>query len=337
MKKLSFLLAVCLISGCATSVKINVTKPAEVNMAGARTIAIMDVNYSESGVIDLGKLFKQPLTTIFFGDSEKDRINNEVVKYTTSSLTMSLLNTGYFTVVSSKDLSGYFDESKEVSPVTIGIQSGAEAIIVGDITRMDYEDRTYYQTVSVYNSDDEEYEEREVQYIDREVEFSFSYRVIDTENGAIIASRSFTERREDSQPSHDKYYMKSEVNLFQECVDEIMGSIVKQLAPYMVTEYRYLLKDESKSEELKRAVKFVEGGLYQEAYEIFFNNWNNTMNPSAGYNAAIMNEALGRIQEATDLMKDVAVKTDNKDAMKEHQRLKVVLKEQEEVKRQLQD
>lgn len=337
MKRIITILTALLITGCATSVPINVTKPAEVNMAGARTIAVMDVNYSESGVIDLGRLFSQPLTTIFFGDSEKERINNDVIKYTTSSLTMSLLNTGYFTIVSSKELSQYFNDTGDVNPVSIGVKSGADAIIVGDITRMDYEDRTYFQKVSIYNNTEEEYEERDIEYIDREVEFSLSYRVIDTGTGAILASRSFTEQRKDSQPIHDKYYLKSQVSLFQECVDDIMIDIARQLAPYVVTEYRYLLKDESKSDELKRAVKFVEGGLYQEAYEIYINNWNSSLNPSAGYNAAIMHEALGRIEEAADLMKEVAVKTGNKESMNEHQRLLKVLKEQEELKKQLQE
>ncbi len=327
MKKVLCLLSVFLFFGCATSIRINVTKPAEVNMAGARKIAVLDVNYSETGVVDLGSIFNKPLISILFGNSEQERINQDVIKYTTNNLTMSLLNTGYFTIVGARELSEYFAEGKDINPLSIGSESGAEAIIVSDITQMDYNDETYDRVESVWDSSIEDYRDQTVYYLRRNVEFSFSYRVLDTKNGSLLASRQFRETESHEVKYDDKHNVRSQVDLFQTCVDRIMPNIAKQLAPYVVAEYRYLMKDETKDPAMERADELVQGSLYKEAFDIFIDIWGKTQNPAAGYNAAIMQEAMGLAQEAYDLMKEVGVKTGSKEAMREYQRLETVLQE----------
>ncbi|MCP4159786.1 MAG: hypothetical protein GY760_06910 [Deltaproteobacteria bacterium] len=337
MKKVLCLLSVFLFFGCATSIRINVTKPAEVNMAGARKIAVLDVNYSESGVIDLGSLFDKPLISILFGNSHREQINQDVTKYTTNNITMSLLNTGYFTIVGARELSEYFGEGKDINPLSIGSKSGAEAIIVSDITLMDYNDDDFYEKEQVYNSVTETTDEVSVRYFKRTVEFSLSYRVLNTKNGNLLASRQFNESQFHKVKYENKDNIKSEVSLFQTCVDNIMPLIAKQLAPYVVAEYRYLLKDETKDPAMERADELVQGSLYKEAFDIFIDIWGKNQNPAAGYNAAIMQEAMGLAQEAHDLMKEVGVKTGSKEAMREHQRLKTVLQEIAEVEAQMKE
>lgn len=350
MKKFLILFSTIAFMGCATAIKIEVTKPAEINMSGARTIAVLNVHYSDKGSLDLGEIFNKPLVSALFGDSEKEQVIQDVISYTTSAMTISLLDTGYFTIVSGKELSEYFSQGQEINALSIGAESGAEAIIVPEFTQLRYDEDFITKTESVWDAEQDDYVNIEVPYGRRTAEFIFFYRVIDTETGEIIASKRFWQTKTDEQKveyiaqitlmgmgKKAEYLgeIKSFNTLFRDGVDEVLSEVVKQLAPYTVIESRYLQKDETDSSEMERADTLVKGAMYEEAYEIFITEWEQYNNPAGGFNAAIMLEALGNADAAANLMKEVASKSGNSDAMKEYQRLLEVLEEQKELEAQM--
>lgn len=197
---------ILILMGCATTVQIEVLKPAEVNMAGARTIAVMDVNYSSGGVSDLNSLFAGALQKVFFGETEEQRHARILTEYTTNKLTGDLLGTGYFTIVGTQDISRAYggSDAPSVDPMGIGERVGAQAIIIGDITLLDYDDEYFTKTEYVYSDATQQSEPKEVQWVRRDAELNFSYRVVETKEGRLLTTQNFSETGSDEKSAVER-------------------------------------------------------------------------------------------------------------------------------------
>lgn len=333
MYKIFSLLLALTLTGCATTVKFDVIKPSEVNMSSSRTLIMEEIGYEDDKT---GNIFNI-ITTILDPSSyisNRDKIERRVLDYAEFKLEKTLMDTNYFTVVNEQEaIPGYrnLDKASQVKSLR---DFGVQGIFKADITSLDIQGNEEIRTESVYNSDTEEYEDIRVKFYSYEVYFSLVFKVISTENGATIATGSYSETAYEEQLYNDRYQINI-TSLFEDCIDKIMVQLSRQIAPYRVSEIRYLIKDETKDPELKRANELVKKGGYKEAYKIYINNWKSTNNPAAGYNGAILLEAEGDITGAITLMEDVYNTTGNSKAASDLRRLKRVLSDNEELEKQM--
>ena len=92
--------------GCSTSIPVTVTKPAEINMSGNRVIAVLDFRYPVKDKTITGKdLLEWAISKLTGIDLLKEMsVEQKVADHTTSQVIMTLLNTGYFQLVSPQEV-----------------------------------------------------------------------------------------------------------------------------------------------------------------------------------------------------------------------------------------
>lgn len=311
--------------GCATSVAVRITKPAEVNMSGARNIALFDFSYPRKGfqLNNQNDIIEFLFAQAFDQEVPEDSLEKQMADYTSSKLVSALVNTDYFTVLSPKDVTQAMigADNPDLGVTDIGLLLGAEAVIVGSIDRMDSQETEYINTVMVYNKITKKYVEVEKDWIERNVVISVTYRVIDVNDGRMYASKTLEQRRSDDTELENELQLQSYELMYKSGVDSIIKLIARQIAPYEVTERRYLKKDKMKDDRMKQADEFVKGGIYEKAFNIFMTIWEDSSNPAAGYNAAIMMEVMGDIDGAIAMMETVMDSYPEQDIMSEYNRL----------------
>jgi len=328
--------ALALTAACATTVRLEVLKPAEIDMGDARTVAVMDYSASESGTSSLDDFFVDLFVKALGGETEAEARARNIARYATNTMIAELLDTGYFTVVSSQDVRNAFSGRKgRLGPGDIGERFGAKAVIVGDIARMSADLDRFSRREKVYDERLQKKVKVEVPWVRLKTELLLSYRVIETGSGTIIATRKFRERREAEQPADRKADLPDPDDMYREMIDGIMAQAARQLAPHVEIQTRSLMGDQQKDPRMKQADDLVKNGFLEQARDMFREIWSATGNVAAGYNGAIMCEALGDINEAVDLMGDVVDASQDETVFREYQRLQAVRDERRRAENQL--
>ena len=335
-------LLVILFAGCATSISVMVTKPAEVNMAGARKVALFDFTVPERGrELSLDELWDRALRRSLRRDlRERDRIEEGIAGFATDSLLDILLDTEYFEIISPTDVSRaieYYDIN-EVDPIMLGSLLGAEAIIMGDITGMK-EDLSNFVRIEKYVDEETETEyEIEVPWVKREVSMLLTYRVINTSTDKLMATRTFNESRFHEVKKDNVNNLRDAEDMYRDILKRVLPQIARQIAPYKAREYRVMMNDQSKPKNprMKDADVYVKGGVYDKALELYLEIWHGTGNPAAGVNAAILYEVTGNVDEAINVIEQVLEVSAEKKVMQEYNRLKQVREDLKRLEEQMQ-
>lgn len=327
MKKVLVLIIVLICFGCATPIYVEVNKPSEVDMTGARNLVIEDAKYIEdevglgdifNGIIMIGSAINSEETGPYLYRHEA-KVREKVINYTSSRIKQAFKNTSYFTL---HDESSQYSDNTEV-----------QALFKSNLKNIKIDAEKYYEDVTVYNEETEDEETIQELYCKYRISYQYKYRVVSIVDKSTITSGTYNK----SDEITSKYNERGSIDLisiFKGYVNSISKDITKKLAPYVVAETRYLLKDKAKDPELKEANSLAYDQYYKESFDIYYDNWKRTHNPAAGYNAAILYEALGNIEQAVELMKEVVSVTNNEDAVKEYSRLKMSLNESNVVKKQ---
>ncbi len=331
-------IAAALFSSCATSIPVEVMKPAEINMSGARTVAVLDFDYPRqyrgSGMFEmLGIRIRGTMV------SGRDSLERELASYATSRLISALFENDYFTVVDSGFVASrlsHYDGSGELSAVEIGRSSSAQAIIIGEITKAERELKVEVVKERVKDPDTGEYVDVYESYTTATDKVGLQYRVVDAATGVIIATRSFERSASDRAKTSERNRIPSAESVMKGIIDSWIPKIQRQIAPYRITEYRTLASDKTKDPEMKAADELARSGAYDAALNRFLGIYNATRNPAAGINAAIMMDVTGRIDDAISMMAAVLEDTGDKAASRELSRLKQTKRDMEEVAEQMQ-
>lgn len=320
MKKFVSLIYILLTLGCATEVTVNVTKPSSVDMSSYRNLAILDVTYSEKKKVSIGDVLKQPIKALF-GKEDHRMMSDYITKYTTESLFRSLSRNNYFYINRFSALDSIKDDN---------IQS----IIQLEYSKINFYDELFYDSVPTIDPITQEYTEEEIQYIKREVEYTFTYKVIDFKANNVITTGTLSDIKADIREIENKYKLKSLKELFENSIDNQTIKISRELSPYTIIERREILSDIT-NRKLKEANKLVKQSKYDEAYLLYIKEWETNNSFKAGYNAAIILEILGNLPGAVKLMKEVVVKTGHDKAIYDYSRLNRTLEDQTRIKKQL--
>ncbi|MBN1412298.1 MAG: hypothetical protein JW969_15740 [Spirochaetales bacterium] len=337
---LLLIIVIILVAGCSTSVRMVVMRPAEVNMAGAKRIAIMDFGYppEQGKTLSYKELWNLLiLQSMGVNPSKKQSIQERIAKYATDKVITVLKQTDYFDVISPISVSQAIQDSgmSAPNPIEIGQMVDAQAIIVGDITRCDVDIETSSKKFTKKDPDTEEEYVEFVDYVKRTLSIQLTYRAVNTTTGEIMATKTFKDSNVKEIEQDKKKNLPDQEEVLQEMVNKMMPKIARQIAPYKIVVYRTLMSDETKNPDMEKADEFVKNNIFDNALKIYLDVWKTTQNPAAGVNASIMYEALGDLDGAIQMAKEVVDATANPTAMREYNRLQKEKKLQEEVSEQM--
>lgn len=337
-------IAVCVIGalvlflGCATSVPVTVSKPAEVNMSSMRKIAVLDFTVTQERYeLSVENLIEDALEELLDMSVGERAVEREMEEYTTERFILGLVQTNYFHVVGASEVRRSIDPTSTSSGSVqeIGKKVAAQGIVTGEIYRMTAEDEEFTRTEWVTDRETETMYHIDTHWIRRRAVLGLTYHVFNTESGALFASRSFEASLQDEQETDNEEFLREPVEMYREIVDSIIPQMTRQLAPYTVRESRKLMKDKSKDPFMESARQYAKNGVYDRALQLYLEAWDSSRNPAAGFNGAIMYEVTGDIDAAVSLMKMVVDRYPEKRIIREYNRLLEVREEQERLAEQL--
>lgn len=314
------LMILLVLGGCATSIAFDVVKPAEINMAEYSHLAIFDIEPYEFSFLDLagtvvldlilGKDIDRPTGYTLF--LEKD-ISNKFER----QLIYSLQKADYFTLIPPSQLRPYknVNSSGAYSNDILINNLNVTASLIGTI-----EDLRFYEDIFETETNVDDGLGNIVTVITesflQEVSMEFSYSILDLRTNQIIATRYERGERRLVTPIEDKETFRPPklYDLYELIITDISSRIRYQLAPRIEREYRYLEKDETRNMVMETADQLVKDRNYDQALSLYLEIWHSSRNYAAGYNAAVLYEVMGQLQQAVSFMQDVANRTKNPDA-----------------------
>lgn len=326
-----FCLLAVLVS-CGTSVAVETLVPAEVSLGKGETIAVAKPTVNLSKFI----FSSSPVS-----DSHPDRLErflNGAGSSTYSSLSQYVakeiekgLSGGLFKVIDSDTTQAYskIASSQKKTAREVFLENGIDFVLTTEITDATYNSwiereetaekdkvttRFYLNQYATFTCVCmvQNVKTRAIAdvytYSCRVPQFGTSYR---TEVGRIV-------RNSDGEPEFtvsSSLLIDDALDLLKECADDLQGNIRNRLLPHYKTTYVDLKKDETKNKVLSNAYKLADKGNYQEALYLFENNYRETGYEVSGYNAAAIYYALGQVEQAKTLARDVFRKTGMADAV----------------------
>ncbi|MCR4579209.1 MAG: hypothetical protein K5681_02560 [Treponema sp.] len=307
---LSFIiLSLFVLLSCATTVTVNVTRPAKLDLNGAKTISVLPFTpsdyYSASDsstniVIVIADFFRM------FDRSRPDE--RRCLNYLHDEIESGLMTSPYVDVISSSAVQAAI---KNGSPIP------ADVYLTGQVVYFDIDDEKEIVKKKV---EEEEEDDDDIvslssskstkyiieEYYVRHVKMEIKYQVVDSKTNRIVASDKASIRDYSS-----RYERKSQLPEAYDLLDyelrSLANKILRDIQPYVVRKSIKLMKDKSKMPAIKAADDLAKKGFLKESYESFIKIYRDTNMLVAGYNAAMLLEAQGKLTEAESLMKEVYV------------------------------
>lgn len=274
-----------LLTSCATSVSFPVERPAEIDSRGATSIAILPFSSGNMGRFHYN-----------FGTDTKI-----IANYIQEQFQNRILRSGFFTLVSSQGL-----------PNKSGLSSSfSDLRIQGNI----YNFSNMVKKIPVETED----KKKKLYLYKREVTLSVKYEVVYSQTNEILYSTTQHIEEESSEYANLRE-VPSGFSLISSDLSSRINTIAKKLMPYTTTRHLSLLKYKTKDPEIKEdmdtAHKLTKQGLYPLAQSAFMNMYQQQGIFEAGYNAALLLEVTGQLNEAEELMGQLFVATNNPKAEK---------------------
>lgn len=337
MRKTLFgiLSVICLLTvlvSCGTSVAVETLVPAEVSLGKGETIAVAKPTVNLSKFI----FSSSPVS-----DSHPDKLER-FLNGTSSSTYASLSNYvakqiekgltgGLFKVVDAETTQAYskIATSQKKTAREVFLENNIDFVLTTEIT-----DATYNSWIE--REDVVEKDKVSTRfYLNQYATFTCVCMVQDVRTMAIAdvytyscrvpgyGSSNRTEvgrivRTDDGEPEFtvsSSMLVDDALDLLKECAGDLQENIRNRLLPHYKTTFVDLKKDETKDKVLSNAYKLADKGNYEEALYLFENNYRQTGYEVAGYNAAAIYYALGQVEQAKNLAREVFRKTGLADAV----------------------
>ena len=278
-------LALFVLISCSTTVSSTVTRPAELDMHGATTIAVLP--------------FQEFPPTGSSGSSADTKTREDCCDYISDELEDRLADVEYYTLESSARLKAAIEK---------GRPSPAEVYITGYINY-------FRDNVSVDERktivDEEEVIERSYT---RDVRLEVVYQIVDTTSNIVLHKDSKTIT--DGDRADNRKDLLSAYDLVKSELSDFVNEILKKIQPYEERVYFTLLDSKSKDEDMKLAQKLAKNGQISAAAEKYLSYYDYTGDFVAGYNGAILLEANGDLYRAKEIMQELADATADKRAVR---------------------
>ncbi|NLK14161.1 MAG: hypothetical protein GX313_05385 [Spirochaetales bacterium] len=316
---------VLLLSSCVSGLSITRQIPAEANLHGIQALRVEPTKaYSmprrpvPSWVEGSGQLE----LTIPSGYSSS--LSRDVSYAATRTLERAIQSTDHLSVTSSRT---------------------AEAVIRSEITFMDLSERL------IERSESEGSEEKSY-FLVQSATVALSIKVVETATGSILYTSNYVDKITKEylignrmwDPASNTYKIirrftftrsPSFLPLFEDILHSFEKTIARQLAPSTVTEWVSLAPNKPKDPAAKEIYWLVDKGEYRLAYREFLNLYHLTGDWRWGYNAAVLLQGFGNLDEAIVLMDEVYASYPINQVLQTLTRMKDARRDQQKVEMQL--
>ncbi len=283
-------LCLMLLAGCATSIPVNVQRPAALDLGGAESICVVPFKLQEfDDKLSLGGI------TINFGtiftNTKEQKEEAEVANFLTNQLTSKLAVSDYYKLVDSKIVE---------SAIKAGTKVPVDVYLTGKIDK--FSEDIVRELKEYFDENDDSYY---VTKYSKVVYLEVTYQVVNAKDNSIIsykpASYTVTSNEYERRSDLPNAYSVIEMQL-----NNLVEQIYRDIHPYTETKYLQLKSDKSKNPDFKIAQEMAKNGLTKEAQEKFAEIYSKTQNFEAGYNAAILMQVNGDLNNSYDLMKELS-------------------------------
>ena len=289
-----FLLLTIYFTGCATQVPIQVQRPPTWNTLGIKRLAIIP-----------------------FKTTDGSSLQRHAAALLTNETQSKIQATNHFTLVNSADV------ERAMSSSNGNVENLTDAIFTGQV-----------MSVSVSNTSQQgQYTNRDgsvTRYIDyrRDVTISFSYSMSRARGSEIIGSNTETFSTYSSARNDPNQLISAEI-LVQRIIQNNLSRIGWYVAPHMVTEHRKFEKETSKDKVVKERAKeadaMLKAGSYKNALDAYKKIYENTGSFAAAFNAGLLIEILGDMNESLAFFQSAYNQTGNPRFMTEVSRLQKMI------------
>jgi hypothetical protein len=283
--------ALVIFNSCATSISVPVEHPPIMDMRGIERITVvnMDSDTRNSEISVLSLIVDAVFRTSVSKRSRGERAERNAAWYLTQTLSDTIASTGSFKLIDPYIL---HDVPKDEYSQYV------DAYLNAGVSSFSSNDKNITE---IYKSKDGE--KKEAHYIDRTVSIDFWYRFVRAKDGVIIGTvrktGSTTERfRKGDTPISVNTITKN-------IIHSQLSGMRRELVPWTSIEVFRLAKDKTKDARVKEAVKLVSAGRSKEALASFHAIYEESGNYAAGFNEALITAALGSLNEAQMLFRNL--------------------------------
>lgn len=295
-----FFISLLFFTSCATTLNVKVTRPARLNLNGAKTIGVLPFDKSDKNPFNYFFDGDEDIVTNYFNYYGKiSKVEQDIINYLHDSLEEALMISPYISLISSRELK---------SALKYGGKNPADVFIGGEIVSFTVLD---IQHKIKHKLSDEEFAKSNSKtpyYYDyeysREVELIINYEIVDGKTRRIISHD--TEHIHKSSGNYENvkelpsiYYMVSDD------LDSFVYNLMTDIQPYTINKTITLLDDESENPLMEHADELANDGYYKESYSEYIKIYMHTKKFEAGYNAAMLLLAMGELHSSEALMNEI--------------------------------
>ena len=290
VKIVTILLVSLLAFSCASSLSATRTRPAELDLNGANSIAVLpfQVNSKQTEVVNILGLF-----AFTVGNTNTDEV--KLASEVTNAVQEMFLNSGYMQVVGSQRVQEALQGNTAIP---------CDVYISGSI--LEFSNKINSSTTK--NKDGSE-----TTNYKRDLQFTVRYEVIDSQTNRVIDMKTKTLSNSSSYYS-SRNSVSSMLEVAKPEINELVSDIKKQIQPYTVTKSFSMKKIKSDDSLVKEATAAVKAGSVNDALDKYLALYNKTGIYEAGHNAVLLLQYKENYSEAKALCQELYNKTGSKDA-----------------------
>lgn len=335
MKKFLYLslILIVVLSSCATTVRFNTLAPSEVNLGANQVIAVAPVAYEYRGrnskyipvKVDSSIPVPEEIKTI---PSSNNFLYAFMFASKASDSVYSALSEGVYKIVGPDATEKYLDSATRFnSAASILKANGITLLFDSSLDGMDYSE--YIEGKAFKNEKGESYY---VYYLVQRASLSYSYRLLDLQSNKVADAKSYygifpdsifeyeyrtkiAQKAVDGKVTTYTEFMPTSITIYDRIFSDFAEAIRDRLVPHVVS-LRFSLLSERGNKEFEAINKLVNEGYLGIAYDQYMSAFQSTGSIVAGYNAAVLNYALGNQVEAISFVQDLYNKTLNADCGK---------------------
>jgi len=230
-------------AGCAPSMMVPVTRPAEINLRGINKIAIGEVRG------DGGQVITDLLTTKLFESGKFEVVDRA--------------NLDRIMKEHSLNLSGAVDEK---TASQLGKLVGAAVLVFGNISMFKYD-------MKASKGDpwkDKQGNYHQTHYKKGIGKVNATLQVVGLTTGTVLAAKTITRQAEDQKSADNEWPEDPDRDaVMGAAVNDTVATFIKMIAPYTDYVNVTFAKNDSKLPELEKGVNFAKAGQWNDAIEQF--------------------------------------------------------------------
>lgn len=298
-----------LFSACETSVPVNVTRPAELDITSAERIAVLP--FLTTRMMNYTSYDTDPVATFDFYWREKDSFlawqlgdgENEFVTKLTSALERALLKSNYLTVIDAATVEDSYRRGRK-PPI--------DWYVTGGISELTSEVDVIEKEVERKDKDGNKFKIK-VPYYRETVEFSLVYQVVDVNTRQVLANTEWS-YKVTSDDERNKKDLPIPGELAETKINDFVTRVMREFEPYDVSYSLTLLKHDDRA--MKDAEKLARKGKLAQAKTSYLQIYRSMQYFEAAYNAGLVSQAMGNMKEAYKIFSDLYKATGDSRAAK---------------------